>query len=553
MADIFISYSQKDRSVAEGLAHFLVESGYHVWWDYELVGGVKFRSKIKAELDAAKAAIVIWTPNSVESEWVIEEADDAKSSKKLLPVRVPELDYKSIPLGFRQFQTDPVNKPELILRALDDRKILPSNKPVERKQESLQTPGGIIDATSVAASDEIAQWAYIKQSGQPKDFYDYLAKYPHSDFAELARSRIAALEDRAWTAIAGTNDHTRVVDFIKQFPGGKYSRDAQRILYSLEDTAWSNVDKNDPTALLAHKAKFPGSFSRAWIDTRLDELEKEKQEAAAWEQLTLAPTKEGIENYIRRFPLGAHVDAAREMLAPLDLNKRRANRWGEIKEQGFSDQFKLFIDEFKTGSEVDEARTILTDRQRRKEEAAWERVRNTRHPAEMLAFLRDFPDGAHTKSALGAIQAIPNFVDDEAWAMVVNTDNKVLYEGYLLTLPNGMHASKARAKLGIPTPPKPSPATAGFIPQTKTGSTLPPASAAAAVTGPTASQPANKPRPLWRKALRFIVGLATLGAAAASISWLLRYLDYSSSYYSQMSAMWGMGAFVGFVMFLMLK
>jgi hypothetical protein len=119
MADVFISYSQKDRDVAQGLADFLDDCGYDVWWDYELIGGVQFRNKIKEELTKAKSAIVIWTPNSVESDWVIEEADEAKQGHKLIATRVDGFDYRAIPLGFRSLQTDVVTAPERILRAIE--------------------------------------------------------------------------------------------------------------------------------------------------------------------------------------------------------------------------------------------------------------------------------------------------------------------------------------------------------------------------------------------------------------------------------------------------
>src|SRR5215472_637906 len=116
MADVFISYSQKDRDVAQGLADFLGDCGYDVWWDYELVGGVKFRNTIKEQLAKAKAAIVIWTPNSVESDWVIEEA---KQTQKLIATRTDGFDYRAIPLGFRSLQTDVITAPERILNALE--------------------------------------------------------------------------------------------------------------------------------------------------------------------------------------------------------------------------------------------------------------------------------------------------------------------------------------------------------------------------------------------------------------------------------------------------
>ena len=45
MADVFISYSQKDRDVAQGLADFLDDCGYDIWWDYELVGACGFATR----------------------------------------------------------------------------------------------------------------------------------------------------------------------------------------------------------------------------------------------------------------------------------------------------------------------------------------------------------------------------------------------------------------------------------------------------------------------------------------------------------------------------
>src|SRR5258708_1939457 len=114
MADVFISYSQKDRELAKSLADFLVECGYDLWWDYELVGGTKFRIEIKRKLESAKAAIVIWTANSVESDWVVEEAEEAKHTRKLIATRVADLDYRAIPLGFRGVHTELVTEPERI-------------------------------------------------------------------------------------------------------------------------------------------------------------------------------------------------------------------------------------------------------------------------------------------------------------------------------------------------------------------------------------------------------------------------------------------------------
>lgn len=71
MADIFISYSKDDQAYARLLAAFLEAEGYDVWWDTSLLSGDKFRKVIMEELAKARAAIVIWTENSVKSDWVM--------------------------------------------------------------------------------------------------------------------------------------------------------------------------------------------------------------------------------------------------------------------------------------------------------------------------------------------------------------------------------------------------------------------------------------------------------------------------------------------------
>lgn len=163
MADIFISYAQKDRGIAGELARFLKDFGYDVWWDPELVGGVTFRKEIKAQLTDAKAAIVIWTKNSVESEWVIEESEDAKAAKKLLPTRIPELEFGLIPFGFRSIQTDLVTEPDLVLRSLQKFGVAPSQPPITRTAEPVNIAGDAVDPAALAAADQFANWERRQQ------------------------------------------------------------------------------------------------------------------------------------------------------------------------------------------------------------------------------------------------------------------------------------------------------------------------------------------------------------------------------------------------------
>ena len=118
MADIFVSYSSTERHLAADVVTELERLGYSAWWDHEIVGGSQFRKEIHRELTAARAVIVLWTPASVESHWVQEEAEEAMYSGKLLPLRSADLEPRQLPLGFRSLQTMPIGDAASLQRAL---------------------------------------------------------------------------------------------------------------------------------------------------------------------------------------------------------------------------------------------------------------------------------------------------------------------------------------------------------------------------------------------------------------------------------------------------
>ena len=74
MSHIFISYSSKDRPKTRALATVFEKKGWKVWWDKNLMPGKAFDRAIGKALDEASCIVVLWSPNSVDSDWVLEEA-----------------------------------------------------------------------------------------------------------------------------------------------------------------------------------------------------------------------------------------------------------------------------------------------------------------------------------------------------------------------------------------------------------------------------------------------------------------------------------------------
>jgi hypothetical protein len=102
MADIFVSYANEDRDRAKVVAVALEHSGWSVWWDREVAIGRTWDETIEEEIEKARSVVVLWSPRSVTSDWVKNEARDAKSRGILIPALI---EPAKLPLEFRHIQT----------------------------------------------------------------------------------------------------------------------------------------------------------------------------------------------------------------------------------------------------------------------------------------------------------------------------------------------------------------------------------------------------------------------------------------------------------------
>ena len=89
--DVFISYGRARRAETETIAKLLNGAGFSTWWDSGLLPGDKYRGEIDQHLNGCKVAIIIWTPESIKSDWVLAEADHAWQLNKLINVHVSEV------------------------------------------------------------------------------------------------------------------------------------------------------------------------------------------------------------------------------------------------------------------------------------------------------------------------------------------------------------------------------------------------------------------------------------------------------------------------------
>lgn len=102
MSDIFISYASADRDFARRLADALAQRGYSVWWDRTIPPGRVFDEVIQEAIQGARCMIVLWSAESVRSNWVKTEASEGAARGMLVPALISEV---APPIEFKRIQS----------------------------------------------------------------------------------------------------------------------------------------------------------------------------------------------------------------------------------------------------------------------------------------------------------------------------------------------------------------------------------------------------------------------------------------------------------------
>jgi len=256
MADIFVSYARSDKARVAPLVAAIKAKGWSVWWDPSIAAGQQFDDQIEAELLAASAVLVVWTPASVLSRWVRGEARDAAERDILGPVR---FDNARLPIDARAIQTtdldswdeDPASAPfQDLLRSL--------SAVIERQRASKSAMPAVTSAPSPAPRVAICVLPFANMSGDQEQEYfsDGITEDIITDLSKV--SALAVVSRNSAFVYKGKNvDVTKVARELKvghvlegsvRKAGGRVRITAQLVDGSTNDHVWAeryDRDLND--------------------------------------------------------------------------------------------------------------------------------------------------------------------------------------------------------------------------------------------------------------------------------------------------------------------
>ena len=135
MADIFISYSAKDREKAEQLTELLASAGLSVWIDKHGIGAAtSWSGEISKAIEECKALLLLLSETSIESDNVRKEVSlAAERKKKILPLDLePVALTHDLAYHLAGIQRTPITNIDAIIRAIG-KLGLEATKPPELK------------------------------------------------------------------------------------------------------------------------------------------------------------------------------------------------------------------------------------------------------------------------------------------------------------------------------------------------------------------------------------------------------------------------------------
>jgi len=247
MADIFVSYSRSDKARVAPLVAAIKAKGWSVWWDPSIAAGQQFDDQIEAELLAASAVLVVWTPASVVSRWVRGEARDAAERDILVPVR---FDNARLPIDARAIQTtdldnwedDPASAPfQDLLRSL--------SAVIGRQRAAKSVMPAATSAQSPAPRVAICVLPFANMSGDQEQEYfsDGITEDIITDLSKV--SALAVVSRNSAFVYKGKNvDVTKVARELKvghvlegsvRKAGGRVRITAQLVDGSTNDHVWA--------------------------------------------------------------------------------------------------------------------------------------------------------------------------------------------------------------------------------------------------------------------------------------------------------------------------
>ena len=191
MADVLICCAESDRESMRSCADELANAGYEVAFLADAdPSGREAAGRAAEALADARAVMVVWSGDAMKSRLVLDAAEQAAATGRLVATRVGSLDSRLIPETFRSFPAGLVTDLERIRRSVSALGVTASGTARGTNPVPSAGPALPIDARIL----ETQAWTFVNEKGNAALIQKFLEAFPDGRFAGRAQERLADLE-----------------------------------------------------------------------------------------------------------------------------------------------------------------------------------------------------------------------------------------------------------------------------------------------------------------------------------------------------------------------
>ena len=204
MENIFISYKREQREWVSKLVLALESYGLSVWWDPKIDVGEEYFKVINSVIKKVDCILVIWSHDSVDSQWVMSEATVGMERNNIVPILrdeiVPPIPFNIIQSADLTMWNGDVNHEgfEQLLASIQKHCNVElsekSSKPhVETEPVLPLTQSYSLFSSTPSTNEESKAWKEILSANQKRDYKEYLTTYPKGKHRKKALQKLRQL------------------------------------------------------------------------------------------------------------------------------------------------------------------------------------------------------------------------------------------------------------------------------------------------------------------------------------------------------------------------
>jgi len=185
--------------------------------------------------------------------------------------------------------------------------------------------GGPGEVPAHISPQETARWQAALEADTAYAYQLFMQDFPQSTHNAQAQAQLNRLDNRAWQEAVADGSKSAIEAHLESFPDGLHQADAKILLKE---------------------------FELAEADAQRQEIERQRQDDQAWAAARSGRTIAAMDDYIRNWPGGLHIDDAHKLRRLLSDEINDVRGFEAASKLHTIDAYETYIDAFPNGARV---------------------------------------------------------------------------------------------------------------------------------------------------------------------------------------------------------